>query len=160
MIKKAFADGSWLEYDQGSFDSWCVYYVNPQGVRKPPKDTAYFSALSKFSKLYGAGRIYKDFVKVYDWTTREYEPEVMQKITQLATGYQPQHQLNLDKIYSILYMAMISEERRAYTRLGKRIKRLGLHVLLVEGSEPGYAAEFMNGMGWRQIDAMCRERGF
>jgi len=55
---------------------------------------------------------------------------------------------------------MIAEERKANTRLGKRIKRLGIHALLMESVSVANAANFMRGMGWREIDRLCRERGF
>ena len=45
-------------------------------------------------------------------------------------------------------------------RLGKRIKRLGIHELLVEGKSVSDAANFMRGMGWREIDSICRGYGF
>ena len=57
-------------------------------------------------------------------------------------------------------MGMLAEENKAFTRLGKRIKRLGMHKLLIENETVADAANFMRGMGWRQIDAMCKERGF
>lgn len=160
MAEKVFADGSWLGFGQGKFDPWCVYYVSPQGKREPPKDVGYFQALLRFSTLYGAERIYRDFVQVYDWTTATLEPAVMQAISRLASGYLPHHQLKVDKVFSVLYMAMIAEERKANTRLGKRIKRLGVHMLLREGVEPNRAAELMKGMKWMEIDRLCRMRGF
>ena len=66
----------------------------------------------------------------------------------------------MEKILSILYMAMIAEEQKKYTRLGKRIKRLGIHKLLFEGASAREAANFMCGMGWRDIARLCEERGF
>ena len=68
--------------------------------------------------------------------------------------------MTIDVIFSILYMAMIAEERKKNTRLGKRIKRLGIHKLLIEKSNVLDAANFMRGMGWREIDSLCRARGF
>ena len=66
----------------------------------------------------------------------------------------------MEKILSILYMAMIAEEKKEYTRLGKRIKRLGIHKLLLEDSSVKDAANFMRGMNWRQIAKLCEDRGF
>ena len=63
-------------------------------------------------------------------------------------------------MFTILYMAMIAEEKKEHTKLGKRIKRLGVHKLLVERVPVSEAANFMRGMGWREIDRMCREYGF
>lgn len=48
-IIKEFKDESFLEYDRGSFDAWCVYYTNTQGIRKAPKDIDYFKNLYQFS---------------------------------------------------------------------------------------------------------------
>jgi len=55
---------------------------------------------------------------------------------------------------------MISEENKANTRLGKRIKRLGVHKLLIENQPVYEAANFMRGMDWRTIDRLCAERNF
>lgn len=57
-------------------------------------------------------------------------------------------------------MAMISEEQKEHTKLGKRIKRLGIHKLLIEGIPVNKAANFMRGMKWREIDKICLKLGF
>lgn len=55
---------------------------------------------------------------------------------------------------------MIAEENKKHTKLGRRIKRLGIYTLLIEKRDLNYAANFMKGMPWRKIDRLCRERGF
>jgi len=55
---------------------------------------------------------------------------------------------------------MVAENVKKNTRLGKRIKRLGVHDLLLESGEVAHAAHFMRGLGWREIDVLCRARGF
>lgn len=35
---KVFNNGSFLEYDRGSFDDWCVYFSKGDGKRKPPRE--------------------------------------------------------------------------------------------------------------------------
>ena len=55
---------------------------------------------------------------------------------------------------------MIAEENKAFTRLGKRIKRLGIYKLLIENKSVQQSANFMRGMGWREISDLCNERGF
>ena len=60
----------------------------------------------------------------------------------------------------ILHMGMVAENLKRHTRLGKRIKRLGVHDLLLDSGDVNNAAHFMRGMGWREIDALCIERGF
>lgn len=156
---KRFSDGSFIEYDEGNFDKWCVYYNFSTGGRTPPKDTDYFEQLRVFARRYGAQRIYDDFVRVYDMTGKQLDPNVLERITDLSLSY-GRDALAVDVIFSILYVAMISEEKVVYTRLGKRIKRLGVHLLLLENESVSYAANIMRGKKWYEIDADCKERGF
>lgn len=159
-MEKSFEDGSYLEYNQGSFDSWCVYYIDADGRRKAPKDTDYLKDLYRYSKKYGVDKIYSDFVDIYDRTEKSINREVLAYITQISNEYEEQDRLDVDIMYSIIYMAMISEENKRKTRLGKRIKRLGVYSLLKENKTINESAFFMNNMNWREIDKICAERGF
>ncbi len=158
MIKK-FNDGSYLEYDRGSFDDWCVYLTKTDGTRKPPRDTDYFQQLKELSNTYGKNRVYEDYVKVYELTGKSVEDSVLNEISKISNNY-GEDSLEVDIIFSILYMAMIAEENKAFTRLGKRIKRLGIYKLLIENNSVQQSANFMRGMGWREISDLCNERGF
>lgn len=159
QIIKCFPDGSFLEYDRGSFDDWCVYLTDVSGNRKPPRDTDYFSQLKCLAERFGTDKVYNDYVKVYDLTGRQISKDVLDNISRLSEEYGTSAN-QIDIIFSILYMAMIAEERKAGTRLGKRIKRLGIHKLLIENPPVREAANFMRGMGWRDIARLCEERGF
>ncbi len=159
QLIKSFVDGSYLEYDRGSFDDWCVYLTKSSGVRRPPRDVDYFNQLKHFASKHGVDRIYNDYVRVYDLTGKQVESSALSNITAIAAAY-GDDALEIDVIFSILYMAMIAEEQKKFTRLGKRIKRLGIYKLLIENRSVGEAANFMRGMGWRDIDYLCRERGF
>lgn len=159
-IIKTFSDGSFLEYDRGKFDDWCVYYTDVNGTRKPPKDIDYFATLKDLARQYGENKVYLDYVSVYERTGREVTNSVLEYITSLAQTYDENQRLQIDVLYSILYMAMVAEERKAYTKLGKRIKRIGIHMLLLENRSVAEAANFMRGMGWRDIDTLCRQRKF
>lgn len=156
---KTFSDGSFIEYDHGKFDEWCVYFTSTDGIRTPPRDTDYFVQLKKFASVYGANKIYRDYVKVYDWTEKRVEQRTLEAITELSLSYE-NDALTIDIIFSILYVAMIAEENKRNTKLGKRIKRLGIYVLLLENKSVSYAANFMRGKGWREIASDCEERGF
>ena len=158
-IVKRFSDGSYLEFAQGSFDGWCVYVTTPDGVRRPPLDRNYFSFLRRLGVRFGPRRVYDDFVRVYERTGTGVEPAVLSLIASIAAGY-PGWELRVEQVLSILYMTMIAEENKAGTRLGRRIKRLGVHCLLLEGMPVEQAADFTRGMSWRDIAAMCDERGF
>jgi len=158
-IIKRFSDGSFLEYDRGSFDDWCVYYTNSPGLRRPPRDTDYFGQLRNLADAYGVDKVYGDYVAVYERTGKEVSVDALNFISNIASSYGPA-QLEVDVMYSVLYMAMIADERKKYTRLGKRIKRLGIYKLLIEGQSVVESANFMRGMGWRDIAQMCEERSF
>ena len=154
-----FEDKSFLEYNRGKFDQFCLYVVNPDGSRTPPKDKDYFSELLELSQKYGKDKVYKDYVKVYEHTQKEIDISYFKELETLSKDYQ-QDSLSVYKLFSIFYLTMISEENRRGTKLGKRIKRLGVHYLLIEDQPLHYSINFMRGMGWREIDELCKERGF
>ena len=109
--------------------------------------------------MYGADRIYRDFISIYDRTGKEVAPDVLTFIDEVADSYGAMR-LRSSQMYTILYLGMVAEERKAGSRLGKRIKRLGVHKLLVEKQSVSNAANFMRGMRWREIDALGMTRGF
>lgn len=156
---KEFMDGSFLEYDKGNFDDWCVYLNRPDGTRIAPRDIDYFQQLKNLADKYGRESVYADYVKIYDFTTNKLTKASLDIISEISLHY-GDDALIVDIIFSILYMAMIAEENKAYTRLGKRIKRLGIYKLLLEGCSAQHSANFMRGMGWREIAKMCEECGF
>lgn len=159
QIIKRFPDGSFLEYDRGGFDDWCVYLTNSFGVRHPPRDIDYFSNLKRLTNQYGVEKVYGDYVQIYNLTGKQVRKQDLDNISRLAASYGT-NALQVDTIFSILYMAMIAEERKAGTRLGKRIKRLGIHKLLVENTSVYDSANFMRGMRWKEIAKLCEARGF
>ena len=160
-IVKKYDDGSYLEFDKGGFDDWCVYLVK-SGSRTAPTDAGYFNQLKQYAAQYGADKVYKDFVNVYSLTGKKVEQTALDKITQIASSYKNKagDALEMDIVFTILYMAMIAEENKQYTKLGKRIKRLGVHMVLVENVDVNKAATCMNGKKWQEIDRMCKDRGF
>jgi len=159
-IIKQFSNGAFLEYARGSFDDWCVYFISPTGKRRPPRDIDYFQTIKDLAARYGPDRVYDDYVSIYDITGKSVDEEVLNHISLIANKYDADDVLEVDILFSILYMAMIAEEHKANTRLGRRIKRLGIHFLLYEDASVSYAANFMRGMNWRKIAALCEERGF
>ena len=157
LIKK-FSDGSFLEYDKGKIDNWCVYMTNSDGVRRPPLDRDYFGELKALADEYGAERVYGDFVNIYDLTTKDTEDDVLIHITKIAETYG--NSLEVDKLFTTFYMALTSEENYPNTKLGRRIKRLAAYEILFSGRDVDDAVTFMKKMSWKNIDALCRERGF
>jgi hypothetical protein len=155
---KAFPDGTILEFDKGKFDDWCVYLIE-RGRRAPPRDTEYFAKLKELAATHGATTIYADFVAIYDLTRSCLEESVLATITALAARY-GHDSLDIDKLFSILYAGMIAEENKQNARLKKRIKRLGMHQVLIDGLRPDAAASFSKGKPWRVLDIECQRRGF
>lgn len=138
---------------------WCVYLSDASGNRTPPRDVDCFLQLKLLADRFGAEKVYSDYVKVYAVTGKEVNREDLRGIGLLAESYGT-YALQMDKVLSVLYMAMIAEEKKAGTHLGERIKRLGIHKLLVENNSVRDSASFMKGMDWRDIDRLCEERGF
>ena len=158
-VVSILSDGTMLEYDHGAFDGWCVYERRPDGERTPPQDVDYFQTMKDLAARHGVEKVYKDFVDVYAATGREPGGKALEIVASRAASHKADGTA-VQRVLTILHMAMVAEENKRNTRLGKRIKRLGIHRLLLEGMETGPAANFMRGMGWRDIDRLCRDRGF
>lgn len=154
-----FSDGTSCFFEQGAFDDFCVYVEDTNSAAVPPRDVDYFSDLISLGKHKGFDFVYSDFVVLYARTGTDVLPQVISDIKEKASEYPPMH-LVFEKTFTVLYAGMIAEENKVNTKLGKRIKRLGVHSLLVERIPVEQAANFMRGMPWRQIDELCKARGF
>jgi len=157
--QKKLSDGTLLEYDQGKDDKWCVYVTEPGGSRNPPRDVDCFLQLKELSKKFGSDVLYADYVAVYKQVGKSVDNSVFDTIADAAVKYRTDS-LKVEKLLSILYMTTISEENKKNARLGKRIKRLGIHKLLIDGVSPEEAAYSMNGMGFAELDKLCKKREF
>ena len=153
-----FPDGSRVEFDAGQFDSWCVYVTRPAQPRHAPRDAQYFAELKRLHAQFP--RVLADFIEVFDRTTRRVEAGVLARISELVAQYPQNVRADVAVLLTVLYAAMIAEENRAHAPLGKRIKRLGVHQVLVEGRPADEAANFSRRRPWRELDRLCRERGF
>lgn len=163
---KRFSDGSLLEYNQGKFDAWCVFLTRPNVTKRAPLDVHYFSQIVEYGNAYSTQKIYADFVKVYDYV-RQFKavtPDGHALISDISNQYQLKtiDALEVEILFTILYAAMVAEEKKAYTKLGAKIKRLGIHQILLDTPplNVSVAANFSKGKGWRDIEAECKLRGF
>lgn len=159
QIVTQFSDGSYLEYDTGSFDDWCVYLSRPNALRYAPKDCQYFERLHEYSLTHGAKKLYDDFVSIYNETTKVRSNGVFDYIKEIAKSYGTD-EISVAIDFSILYMGMVAEENKARTKLGKRVKRLGVHQVLIDGMDYNTAANFSKGKKWRELDEICKSKGF
>jgi hypothetical protein len=157
MLISTFPDGSYLEFDKGSFDAWCVY-LKPVGLpRYAPKDVDYFVELAHIAAKHGRQKVYNDFVTIFDSTSKSIDSAVLHHITRRSATYSPDH-VAVNKLFTILYAGMVAEENKANTKLGKRIKRLGVHQVLIDQMKPEAAAVFSRGMKWQQVLREYRQR--
>jgi len=158
-IIKTFASGRVLEFDAGKFDDWCIYLNEPGGQRTAPKDVEYFARLQELAEKHGAGKIYKDFVAIYQRTTAQLDAAVLNSISMLSKNYSADA-AGIEELLTIVYAGMVAEENKKGAMLKKRIKRLGLHQVLLEKLDPEKAAGFSKGKSWRELDDECRARKF
>lgn len=159
-IVKTFKDNSYLMFDKGKIDDWCVYVVNSNGERYAPKDIDYLNDLRILSNKYGYNKVYTDFVVIYELTTKIVVQSTLDTIEKISSSYNLEDTLHVNKLFTILYMTMISEENYPNTRLGRKIKRLAIYEILVNNNDVYYSANFMKGMNWRKINELCKIRGF
>lgn len=174
-----FSDGSFLEFAKGRFDDWCIYLTRPGQKSYAPRDEIYFAELLQYGNKYGARMIYDDFLSIYDRTDLLLKEDVFQHIHSISQKFDDDS-LEIEIIYAILYMGMVAENNKKFTVLKKRVKRLGVHQVLIDGISPQEAANFSkkdlwqrnpekkaiwNAMGenvpfWRVLDRECVIRGF
>lgn len=160
-VAKTFLDGTSLGWDRGGIDDWCVYMIAADGTCFAPKDIDYFTELLSFADKYGHKRVYDDFVKIYDVIVSKNPKEShIEIVDEIVKTYPEEDQLALNKLFTILWMAMVSEWNYKNTKLQHRIKRLGIYKMLMEDWSPHHSATFMISMGWREINEMCKIDGF
>lgn len=154
-----FRNHGFIEFDTGLFDNFCVFVTKPTGERFAPSDLQYLKRLRKLGAKYGTKKIYDDFVVIYNRTTIEIDPNVFQLILLISQFYD-KDSLEIEIWFNVLYLAMIAEENKKNTKLKKRIKRLGIHQVLIDELEPEVAATFGNGIKWTELDRLMRAKGF
>lgn len=178
-VAASFSDGSFLEYDKGKFDDWCVFLTRPGQRRYAPRDEIYFAELLQYGNKHGARAIYDDFISIYELADTSLKDTVFSFIHQISEKFD-EDSLEIEILYSILYMGMVAENNKKNTVLKKRVKRLGVHQVLIDGMNPYEAANFSkkylwkanpqkmaiwDSMGadtpfWKVLDNECRVRGF
>jgi len=157
---KNISNNSKVIFDNGKFDKWCVYVVSSNGSRIAPLDKQYFSELLEISKKYSKNKVYNDFVKIYDKTTAEIDNEVIELLEIISKTYNTEDRAIIEKWFTVIYAGMIAEENKERAVLKKRIKRLGMHQVLIDNLAPNITANFSKGKKWRELDAIMREKGF
>lgn len=159
LIKQLFYDRRVI-FDTGSFDEWCVYIVEKNGTKKAPFDVEYFTDLKIISEYYGHNKVYNDFVSIYKLTNKSIDQNVLNLIDDIVCTYEPQFYELIEQWFTVIYAGMIAEENKQFAILKKRVKRLGVHQILVLDYEPEVAANFSKGKKWRDLDVIMKSLGF
>ena len=111
------------------------------------------------AQLFSSEKIYEDFVDIYYCTSAFIDGRILKFITEISNSYE-NYAMQTDIWFSTIYAGMVAEENKEFAKLGKRIKRLGFHQVLIEGISPLIASKFSRGKSWQKLDLICRERGF
>lgn len=154
-----FSKGGFIEFDSGCFDGWCVFVTRPGAKRFAPTDVQYFTRLKELSEKFGSQKIYDDFVVIYNRTTKNIDARVFDLILVLSRFYD-EYSTEIELWFNVLYAGMIAEENKENAILKKRIKRLGVHQILIDDVLPEKAAVFSKGKKWRELDQIMIAKGF
>lgn len=167
-VVKSFPGGTSIGFTEGKFDRWCVQERVFVWTRRPT-DAGCFARLLELAQRYGTDKVMADFVAVYDAMGAKPprgdllpSDQVLDLITRLSAAYgsSPGDDVRADRLFTTLYLTMIAEENKARAILGKRIKRLGVHLVLMEGRTPEEAAAFPTGKKAAELSALCQSYGF
>lgn len=154
----AFDDSTYLCFTRGAFDSWRVTFLDAEGKQNySPKDTAFFDY---FLSLTEYGSTKKDIFNIIKKMSKKisknmdiiFDP-LRKDIYKYAKelNIPENEQLRFEKAMMSILAAMLSEEQKAFTKLGKKLKLLGLHQVLIGNMEPKTAANWSRGKSWRDI---------
>jgi len=156
-----------MYFGQGNFDEWCIFITGSNSYPNVPTDVWGLNFLKTWSEKRAPESIYNDFIKIYDQVgegaTYSYTKPVIELIEQLAFNY-PSY-IDACVLWTYFYMGMIAEENKKNDKgeklpLRRRIKRLGVYMVLMEGIQPQVAANYSRGLGADYLDKVCFYRGF
>ena len=115
--------------------------------------------LKKIAEKFGPQKIYDDFVVIYNRTSKNVDLKVFELIAVLSLFYDADT-AEMELWLNVIYAGMIAEENKENAILKKRIKRLGMYQVLIDGISPEKAAVFSKGKKWKELDEIMRLKGF
>jgi hypothetical protein len=154
-----FRNGGWIEFDDGKFDKWCVYVTLYGQERFAPSDLHYFTRLKNLGDIHSHRKIYDDFVVIFNRTGTDINSVILSLIKVLSESY-GNDTFEMEIWFNVLYAGMVAEENKRNAVLKKRIKRLGIHQILIDKMEPADAVVFSKGKKWWELDKIMIEKGF
>jgi len=152
-------NGAVVFFGRGKFDDWCVFLRSPEGKTVAPRDKEYFRKLKIIGNRFGQQKLYDDFVSVYAPTGKIVDPLILRRIKRLSLKYGELTD-EVEQWLTVIYYGMVAEENKEHAVLKKRIKRLGIHQILIEDNSPEQAATFSRGKSANKLDKLMLEKGF
>lgn len=149
-----FKDKEQIFFATGKIDAWCVYRQKPDGKRLAPRDTDYFQDLSLLANKYEPHLVYKFFLTIYEATDKKVQKSVLETIRQQALTLEQDDQLQYGKVMMTIYYAMVAEENRKpeyQFPLKKKVKKIGIHQILVLGMSSTEAANYSKGKKAKEL---------
>lgn len=159
-----------MMFARGTRDDYCIYIADHYKKMVIPQDRFYFKYLQEVQNKHQNYQLYEDFIKIYDRTTNKFDANILPYIANLLEKYVEDTNLKctyaasykdclpcLYTVLSVMYAGMVAEENKdiklestpeerqkakSCNPLGKRVKRLGMYQILVEGMSPEEAANF------------------
>lgn len=154
-----FSDGSYLKYNRENAEDRCIYLSRPDGTQYAPGYDENLEQLTKYTSKYGKDIIYNDFVSVYNMTSKQIIPSTLEYIKQLTLKYR-EDALEIAILFTILYLDMVAEESKEQSKLGKRMKRLGVYQTIYDNIAPEETLRYATEESWQEIDKICKDKGF
>lgn len=156
---KRLRNGTVFSYGMGSYDEWCVYESNPEVRAKRVGDYDYFKKIRELGNIYEISDVFETFCSIYNRTTTEIDKDILKDISETCEQYEDDYD-KAEYAFCLLYLSMVSEMNKEYSRLGKRVKGLGIHQLLFQKMKIHDIANFTRGKKWFEIAAICEQYGF
>ena len=151
QVLRMFSDTTLLLYDRGSFDEYRVSFYNDKlHHRSSPNDAQFFTFFLKMGNNAKVWQLIVDLAAQINKHT-EFQNINLPKLS---------GSLKEEKVFSALAAAMMAEERKAKSKLGRRVKLLGCHQVLIQKIAPRVAAKWSRGKPWKEIAAECEKWGF
>lgn len=151
--------GNIISFGRGRFDEWCVYLTRKGKNPYAPRDPEYFTYFRNLAARHSPDLVYGLFVSVYSRTGRKLETSVIELIRARSQQFAADAE-EIETWLTVIYAGMVAEENKAFSRLGKRIKHLGMHQVLKQGFPPDVAAVWSKGKKWPEISEECKKHGF
>ena len=156
---KRLRNGTVFSYGMGSYDDWCVYETTEEVRAKRVGDYDYFKKIRELGEIYGRAEVFEDFCDIYEATRTEVDNKVLSDISRSCEKYHDDYD-KAEYAFCLLYLSMVAEMNKEYSRLGKRIKGLGIHQLLFQKMKIHDIANFTRGKKWFEVAAACEQHGF